>query len=83
MFTGGKSIGNASLTPTTPSSGSIVAKASSSISEGKLALASTPAAAPTIIQDNSTKIQNGQQQTSTALNAWDNMMLENIISRMT
>jgi GH24 family phage-related lysozyme (muramidase) len=83
MFTGGRAVQAApTLASTTPTSGPKVSTASSSVSEGRMMLAAAPASTPTVIQDNSTKIQNAGQGPSVALNAWDPFMFENIVSRV-
>lgn len=70
------------LASTQPTTGPAVSAASSSVSEGKMALAMIPATQPTIIQDNSTKVQSSGSGQSAPISAWDNFMLENIVSRM-
>lgn len=71
------------VSPKEPTSGIMVASASKQALEGKMALTMAPTTQPTIIQDNSTKVQNaGGSVSASPLSAWDNFMLESIVSRM-
>jgi hypothetical protein len=47
--------------------------------EGRMSLAMAPTNPPTIIQDNSTKVQNSGSSQSQQISAWDNFMIENIL----
>lgn len=70
------------LSMTTPTTGPTVTAASSSVSEGRMQLATAPAAAVNYV-DNSKKVQQTTPSSSTSsISAWDNMMIENLISRM-
>lgn len=63
----------------TSTSGPQLASASMSALEGRMSLAMAPTNPPTIIQDNSTKVQNSGSGQSQQISAWDNFMIENIL----